>query len=134
MPSLRKRIGYLPTPIVQDLINQISSNEKLSQSKVVGILVEEALLARGVIDSQRSKYLNSERWNKPERTIYNTTYKYNDLDELISDKGITYNKKEYKVPKNNSKDIILESREEYNSELFEQFKQFLLFQKTLQEK
>ena len=57
MPSIRKRIGYLPAPIIQDLINQISKNENLSQSKVVGILVEEALLARGLIQQKKSNYI-----------------------------------------------------------------------------
>ena len=134
MPSIRKRIGYLPSLNIQEIINKIAKEEKLSQSKVVGILVEEALLARGLIDSQKYNYLNKNNWNSSERKIDNSTYNYNDLDELISDKGITYNRREYKYPERNSKDIIFESREEYTSELFEQFKQFLLFQKTLQEK
>ena len=46
MPSQRKRIGFLPTQEVQDIINKISASEKISQSKVTGILVEEAIKAR----------------------------------------------------------------------------------------
>ena len=46
MPSQRKRIGFLPTAEVQKIINQICSSEKISQSKVTGILVDEALRAR----------------------------------------------------------------------------------------
>ena len=48
MPSIRKRIGYLPSRNIQEIITSIAKQEKLSQSKVVGILVEEALLARGL--------------------------------------------------------------------------------------
>ena len=48
MPTPRKRIGFLPNVTVQDIINKISSQEKISQSKVTGILVEEALHARGI--------------------------------------------------------------------------------------
>tara|TARA_Y100001978_G_C23466619_1_gene324947 strand:+ start:28 stop:306 length:279 start_codon:yes stop_codon:yes gene_type:complete len=46
MPSPRKRIGFLPTVEVQKIINQICSSENISQSKVTGILVNEALKAR----------------------------------------------------------------------------------------
>tara|TARA_A100001035_G_scaffold252860_1_gene225646 strand:+ start:191 stop:553 length:363 start_codon:yes stop_codon:yes gene_type:complete len=51
MPTPRKRIGFLPRPEVQDIIDQICKNNKLSQSRVTGILVEEALSTRGVLKS-----------------------------------------------------------------------------------
>ena len=51
MPSQRKRIGFLPRPDVQKIINQFCVNTKLSQSKVTGILVEEALISRGLLDN-----------------------------------------------------------------------------------
>ena len=51
MPSQRKRIGFLPRSEVQVVINQICKHNKLSQSKVTGILVEEALTSRGVLKS-----------------------------------------------------------------------------------
>ena len=85
MPSIRKRIGYLPSITIQEIITNISKREKLSQSKVVGILVKEALLARGLFD------LNNRN---------NYSFKYSDLDELISDKGITYNKRKNKYQSN----------------------------------
>ena len=50
MPSQRKRIGFLPSEEVQNIIDQISHDNKLSQSKVTGILVEEALISRGVLN------------------------------------------------------------------------------------
>ena len=43
-----KRIGYLPRKRVLEIIDKISENESISRSKVVGILVEEALDARGI--------------------------------------------------------------------------------------
>lgn len=46
MPSQRKRIGFLPTAEVQEIINKICASENISQSKVTGILVKEALKAR----------------------------------------------------------------------------------------
>ena len=46
MPSQRKRIGFLPTAEVQEVINKICASENKSQSKVTGILVKEAIKAR----------------------------------------------------------------------------------------
>ena len=55
MPTQRKRIGYLPRLEVQDIIDQICKNNKLSQSKVTGILVEEALNSRGILNSSLAR-------------------------------------------------------------------------------
>ena len=43
MENKVKRIGYLPRKRVLDIIDEISKSESISRSKVVGILVEEAL-------------------------------------------------------------------------------------------
>ena len=51
MPTQRKRIGFLPRTEVQNIIDKISKYNRLSLSKVTGILVEEALYSRGVLDS-----------------------------------------------------------------------------------
>ena len=51
MPTQRRRIGYLPRLEVQNIIDKICNINKLSQSKVTGILVEEALRSRGVLNT-----------------------------------------------------------------------------------
>tara|TARA_B100000965_G_scaffold177902_1_gene148449 strand:- start:3653 stop:4051 length:399 start_codon:yes stop_codon:yes gene_type:complete len=130
MPSIRKRIGYLPSLNIHEIIANIAKNEKLSQSKVVGILVEEALIARGVFDQQNTHCLIDKSSYINDTNINNSALKFSDLDELISDKGITYNKKKYTQKSNNS---LSESIETDNEDLFEQFKQFILFQKMKEE-
>jgi len=55
MPSQRKRIGFLPRSEVHNKIEQICKQNKLSQSKVTGILVEEALNYRGVLNCSTEK-------------------------------------------------------------------------------
>ena len=49
MPSQRKRIGFLPSEEVHEIIDKLCSANKFSQSKVTGLLVEEALKSRGVL-------------------------------------------------------------------------------------
>ena len=55
MPSPRKRIGFLPSLEIQEIIDKICKNNKLSQSKVTGILVEEALNKRGILNTSLKK-------------------------------------------------------------------------------
>ena len=50
MQNKVKRIGYLPRKRVLEIIDEISKSESISRSKVVGILVEEALDARGIVN------------------------------------------------------------------------------------
>ena len=54
MPSQRKRIGYLPSEEIHEIIDKISKANKFSQSKVTGLLVEEALRSRGVLSNSIS--------------------------------------------------------------------------------
>ena len=49
MPSPRKRIGFLPSEEVHEIIEKLCLANEFSQSKVTGLLVEEALRSRGVL-------------------------------------------------------------------------------------
>ena len=131
MPSVRKRIGYLPSAYIQEVITNISTKENLSQSKVVGILVEEALIARSGLYHQRSNDLIRKNLYCKEKIINNSSFNYNELDVLISDKSITYNTKRYNYCSDGN---LSDTKEKFNEELFEQFKQFILFQKMTQDK
>ena len=55
MPTQRRRIGFLPRSEVHNIIDKICNHNKLSQSKVTGILVEEALSSRGVLNTPIKK-------------------------------------------------------------------------------
>jgi hypothetical protein len=54
MPSQRKRIGFLPSEEVHEIIDKLCRANEFSQSKVTGILVEEALRSRGVLSDALS--------------------------------------------------------------------------------
>ena len=49
MPSQRKRIGFLPSKEVHEIIEKLCRDNEFSQSKITGLLVEEALRSRGVL-------------------------------------------------------------------------------------
>jgi hypothetical protein len=67
MPSQRKRIGFLPSQEVHEIIDKLCRDNEFSQSKVTGLLVEEALKSRGVLNnsfppdaSDKSEFINSD--------------------------------------------------------------------------
>jgi len=60
MPSQRKRIGFLPSEEVHEIIDKLCRANDFSQSKITGLLVEEALRSRGVLrDSLSLKSSNN---------------------------------------------------------------------------
>ena len=58
MPSQRKRIGFLPSEEVHEIIDKLCRDNEFSQSKVTGLLVEEALRSRGVLSDSFSSKAN----------------------------------------------------------------------------
>ena len=90
MENTVKRIGYLPRKRVLEIIDQISKSESISRSKVVGILVEEALDARGIANFgysnfNKTKSINSENYDE-NQIIKNIT---DSEDEFVDDSGYT---------------------------------------------
>ncbi len=60
MPSPRKRIGFLPSEEVHEIIEKLCTANEFSQSKVTGLLVEEALRSRGVLNDPFGKKINGQ--------------------------------------------------------------------------
>ena len=61
MPSMRKRIGFLPSKEVHEIIEKLCTANEFSQSKVTGLLVEEALRSRGVLNESYGQNHNNNR-------------------------------------------------------------------------
>ena len=91
MENKVKRIGYLPRKRVLEIIDEISKSESISRSKVVGLLVEEALDARGIANfgySNISK-INSYKSDKY-KDIQNENLNFKDSeDDFVDDSGYT---------------------------------------------
>ncbi len=107
-----KRIGYLPRRRVLEIIDKISQTESISRSKVVGLLVEEALDARGIanfgfVDKAELKTLKKDTFTKNQNTFKKN---YIPDDEFVDDSG--YTKPDNKSPKQSisSSDIELANK------------------------
>ena len=91
MDNKVKRIGYLPRKRVLEIIDEISKSESISRSKVVGLLVEEALGARGIANfgynnTSKSNLYKSDNY----KDIENEKIHLNDPeDEFVDDSGYT---------------------------------------------
>ena len=91
MENKVKRIGYLPRKRVLEIIDEISKSESISRSKVVGILVEEALGARGIANFGYSNISNSNSYKSDSyKGIQNeNVHLKNAEDEFVDDSGYT---------------------------------------------
>ena len=80
MPSPRKRIGFLPSEEVQEIIEKLCTANDFSQSKVTGLLVEEALRSRGIL--KKSQLLN-----RDDDDLLNFSFKQEEISENNKSSG-----------------------------------------------
>ena len=55
MPTKKKRVGFIPREDVMKIIDKLSIENNLSNSKIISILVEEALSKRGIFNKKSGK-------------------------------------------------------------------------------
>ena len=108
MENKVKRIGYLPRKRVLEIIDGISKSESISRSKVVGILVEEALDARGIANFG---YSNISKSNSYKSDIYKENIHLKDAeDEFVDDSGYTVSSQKILDRSISSSDIELANK------------------------
>ena len=113
MPSPRKRIGFLPSEEVHEIIEKLCIANEFSQSKVTGLLVEEALRSRGVLNGSFGK-------NKVEKTdLINFSF---DPDTFSEKNKFLRNVEEYEINKEVLSDDI---------KMMHEFIEFKYFKKVM---
>ena len=63
MPTKKKRVGFIPREDVMKIIDKLSVENNLSNSKIISILVEEALSIRGIFNKKSGKLSQSYQMN-----------------------------------------------------------------------
>ena len=63
MPTKKKRVGFIPREDVMRIIDKLSIENNLSNSKIISILVEEALSIRGIFNKKNGKVIQSYQSN-----------------------------------------------------------------------
>ena len=91
MENKFKRIWYLPRKRVLEIIDEISRSESISRSKVVWILVEEALGARVIANFGYSNISQSNLFKSDNyKDVQNENMYLKDAeDEFVDDSGYT---------------------------------------------
>ena len=121
MPTKKRRVGFIPRSDVLDLINKLSFESNLSISKIINILVEEALYKRGIFNIKNVKITDYE--NKINFDNENPIKIKND-DKDISNE-INNAKNQY----------VKEPRNEFiDKEIYEKFLMFLQFQEEMKKR
>ena len=64
MPTKKKRVGFIPREDVMRIIEKLSIENNLSNSKIISILVEEALSIRGIFNKKNGKATQSYQQNE----------------------------------------------------------------------
>ena len=77
MPTKKKRVGFIPREDVMRIIDKLSIDNNLSNSKIISILVEEALSIRGIFNKKKGKVTQSYQ-------------QYNDNSKILSDNSTSF--------------------------------------------
>ena len=109
MENKVKRIGYLPRKRVLEIIDEISKSESISRSKVVGILVEEALDARGIVNFGYNNITKPNIYKSDNyKDLQNENARLKDAeDEFVDDSGYTFSSQKTTDRSISSSDIEL---------------------------
>ena len=113
MPSPRKRIGFLPSEEVHEIIEKLCTANEFSQSKVTGLLVEEALRSRGVLNESFGENTNNNK------NLVNFSF---DQETFSRDKETLGNSDDYTVNKKVLSDDI---------KMMHEFIEFKYFKKVM---
>ena len=129
MPTKKKRVGFIPRDDVMRIIDNLSIENNLSNSKIISILVEEALSLRGIFNKKSGKvsqvYLDAQKLS----------------ENLIEDSSESIDRKKIinKVNFRNHNDSLNEAffkqknNDTFDLQTYEKFLLFLKFQEMIDE-
>jgi len=114
MPTKKRRVGFIPNYDVLALINKLSYENNLSNSKIINILVEEALYKRGLLNRETGRL--SFNTNQENMEVVNKGFRYKFKNKLLNVEN-----------PNNKEDI----EEILDNEIYNKFLMFLKFQEKM---
>ena len=86
MPTKKKRVGFIPREDVMRIIEKLSIENNLSNSKIISILVEEALSIRGIFNKKNGKVTQSyQQYNDNSQTLSDNSPSFIDNEEFLID-------------------------------------------------
>jgi len=127
MPTKKKRIGFIPREDVMRIIDKLSIENNLSNSKIISILVEEALSIRGIFNKKNGKATQSYQLNKE-----NSQNLFDNSGDLIDNAkpSIDTNLGNHFIP-GKLNNLNKENQDAFDLQTYKRFLSFLKFQEML---
>ena len=127
MPTRKKRVGFIPREEVMKIIDRLSTENNLSNSKIISILVEEALSTRGLFNKINGKGIQLYQSNE-EHTQYlsdnPSKFINNSKSSINTNLGNHYNS-------GKSTNLKEENQEAFDLQTYKKFISFLKFQEMI---
>ena len=127
MPTKKKRVGFIPREDVMRIIEKLSTENNLSNSKIISILVEEALSIRGIFNKQNCKVTQSyQEKNYLSQNLPNNSGDYEENIKLSIDTKLG---NQFNPSKSSHLDEA--SQEAFDLQTYKKFLSFLKFQEMM---
>ena len=124
MPTKKKRVGFIPREDVMRIIEKLSIENNLSNSKIISILVEEALSIRGIFNKKNGKATPSFQMAEE----YSQNLSDNSADFIYKSEPSINTKLVNHLNPHNSISLNEENSEAFDLKTYKKFLSFLKFQ------
>ena len=127
MPTKKKRVGFIPREDVMIIIEKLSTENNLSNSKIISILVEEALSIRGIFNKKNGKVIHSYQSNND-----NSKNSFDNSDDVRDNAklSIDNNLGDHFIP-SKSNHLNEDNQESFDLQTYKKFLSFLKFQEMM---
>ena len=127
MPTKKKRVGFIPREDVMRIIEKLSTENNLSNSKIISILVEEALSIRGIFNKKNGKATQSYQSNDDNsKNFFDNSVIYTDDTKLSIDTNLGNH-----FISSKSTHLNQENQETFDLQTYKKFLSFLKFQEMM---
>jgi len=127
MPTKKKRVGFIPREDVMRIIENLSIENNLSNSKIIRILVEEALSTRGIFNKKNGKVTQSYQSNDDNsKNLFDNSGDFTDNAKLSIDTNLG----NHFIP-SKSTHLNEKNQEAFDLQTYKNFLSFLKFQEMM---
>ena len=127
MPTKKKRVGFIPREDVMRIIEKLSTENNLSNSKIISILVEEALSIRGIFNKKNGNATQSCQLNDDNsKNLFDNSGNFTDNAKLSIDTNLV----NHFIP-SKSTNLNAENQEAFDLQTYKKFLSFLKFQEMM---
>ena len=127
MPTKKKRVGFIPREDVMRIIEKLSTENNLSNSKIISILVEEALSIRGIFNKKNGKVTQSYQSNDDNsKNLFDNSGVFTNNEKLSIDTNL-----ENHFISSKSTHLNEENQEDFEFQTYKKFLSFLKFQEMM---